>query len=385
MICRGFRFRLYPNQAQQRALAVQFGHARFVYNWGLAMRKAYYAEHGKGLSYYALKRQLTELKQRDEFAWLNEADSQVLQAKIKDLDRAYRHFFAKRARYPRFKSRKHDQKIRYPQRFKLDGYRIFLPKVGWMKAVFHRALDGTPKQVTVTKTKSGTYFGSIQCAMTNDPRPYGTGEIGIDVGLTHFAVLSTGEKLEHPQYLRQSERRLKRLQRELTRKQPGSANREKARLKLARAAAHVANQRQDFLDKLSHDLAAEYHTIKIENLNVCGMLRNHKLAKSISDSGWGLFGRMLDYKAAVCQRIDRFYPSSKTCAVCGSITPALQLQHRFWTCPVCHTEHDRDVNAAINLVQQPTAGAAGRHTPVESVSDGPGLCATRNAPRSRKP
>jgi putative transposase len=221
--------------------------------------------------------------------------------------------------------------------------------------------------------------------MTHDSRPHGTGEIGVDLGLKHFAVLSSGQKVEHPQYLRQSEQRLKRHQRQLSRKQKGSANREKVRLKLAREAEHVANQRKDFLDKLSHELAKQYHTVKIENLNVCGMLRNHSLAKSISDSGWGMFGEMLDYKAARCRRIDRFYPSSKTCSVCGYINDKLQLQHRFWTCPQCKTEHDRDVNAATNIQAAPTVGATGRYTPVESMSDGNGLRATRSARRSRKP
>ncbi|MCI0713509.1 MAG: transposase [Chloroflexi bacterium] len=376
---RAFRYPIYPNAEQQQALAVQFGHARFVYNWGLAIRKAHYHKHGQDIGFYELKRQLTQLKHTPGFDWLREADSQVLQAKIEDLDRAYQNFFEKRAGYPRFKSRKGEQKIRYPQRFKFDGNHIYLPKVGWVKAVFHRPLAGTPKNVTVTKTKSGNYFVSVQCEMKNDSRPHGRGEIGIDLGLKHFAVLSSGEKIEHPQVLRKAEQKLKRLQRQLSRKQKGSANREKARLRLARTAEQVANQRRDFLDKLSHNLAKQYHTVKIENLNVSGMLKNHKLAKSISDSGWGMFGRMLEYKAADCQRIDRFYPSSKTCSVCGFHNQKLQLQHRFWTCPTCKTEHDRDHNAAINILKQPTAGAAGRHTPVESVSDGDGFRATRNA------
>lgn len=378
-VYRAFRYRIYPNRAQQQTLAVQFGHARFVYNWGLATRKAHYHEHGKGLGYYELKRQLTQLKHTPAFEWLQEADSQVLQAKLEDLDHAYRNFFEKRAGYPRFKARKHEQKIRYPQRFKLNGNRIYLPKVGWVKVVFHRPLAGTPKNVTVTKTKSGNYFVSIQCELEADPHPHGTGEIGVDLGLKHFAVLSNGEKIEHPQYLRHSEQRLKQHQRQLSRKQKGSANWEKARLKLAREAEHVANQHKEFLDKLSYDLAKRYHTVRIENLNVCGMLRNHKLAKSISDSGWGMFGRMLEYKAADCQRIDRFYPSSKTCSVCGYINEKLQLQHRFWTCSKCKTEHDRDINAAINIQAAPTVGVTGRDTPVESVSDGDGLRATRSA------
>lgn len=390
---RAFRFRLYPNAEQQQALTLQFGHARFAYNWSLATRKAHYAEHGKGLTYYDLKRRFTELKQTAAFAWLREADSQVLQAKVEDLDRTYTNFFAKRARYPRFKSRKRAQSIRYPQRFKFDGNRnrIYLPKVGWVKAVFHRPLAGTPKNVTVTKTKSGHYFVSIQCEQCEGEatseatlRQHGEGVIGVDLGLKHFAVLNTGEKIHHPQYLRKSERRLKRLQRRLSRKVKGSANRGKARLLLAREAEHVANQRKDFLDKLSDRLATEYHTIRIENLNVCGMLKNHNLAKSISDSGWGMFGRMLVYKAARVEQVDRFYPSSKTCSTCGYVNQDLQLHHRFWTCPECGIEHDRDVNAAVNLATA-TVGATGSHTPAKIASDGLGFYPNRSGRGSRKP
>lgn len=379
---RTYKYRLYPNVEQQQALALQFGHARFVYNWGLATRKLHYREHGKGLGFYALKRLLTQLKRTSEFRWLYEADSQVLQAKLEDLDRAYVNFFEKRSGYPRFKSRKAEQSIRYPQRFKFDGNRIYLPKVGWVKAVFHRPLEGTPKNVTVSKTKSGNYFVSVQCEVEGVTRPHGEGVVGVDLGLKHFAVLSTGEKIDHPQYLRRSERRLKRLQRQLSRKAKGSANREKARLRLARRAERVANQRKDFLDKLSHRLTSAYHTVRLENLNVCGMLRNHTLAKSISDSGWGLFGRMVEYKAACCERVDRFYPSSKTCSRCGYVKKDLQLQHRFWTCPQCKTEHDRDINAAMNIA---TVGATERDTPVEIASDAVGLRSTRSGRGSRKP
>jgi putative transposase len=388
---RAFKYRLYSNVEQQHALAVQFGHARFVYNWGLTTQKAYYEQHGKGLNFYDLKRRLTDLKRTPEHAWLRVADSQVLQAKLEDMDRAYTHFFEKHAKYPKFKTRNGTQTIRYPQRFKLESNRIYLPKVGWVKVVFHRPLEGTPKNVTVTKTKSGKYFVSIQCEVmadcSNPPsaRQYGEGEVGVDLGLTHFAILSNGEKVDHPHYLRQSERQLKRLQRKLSKKVKGSANRAFSRLALAREAEHVANQRKDFLDKLSCRLAKQYRTVKIENLNVCGMLKNHTLAKSISDSGWGMFGRMLEYKAVLCERIARFYPSSKTCSVCGYLNKDLELQHRFWTCPKCKTEHDRDVNSAVNIKEAPTVGATGRNTPVEIVSDGVGRPPTRYGPRSRKP
>jgi putative transposase len=382
---RAFKYRLYPNIEQQHALAIQFGHARYAYNWGLATRSAYYKEHGKGLSFFELKRMLTELKHDPEHEWMKGADSQVLQAKIEDLDRAYTNFFEGRAKYPKFKTRKGTQSIRYPQRFKFEGNRIYLPKIGWVKTVFHRPMEGTPKNVTVLKTKSGKYFVSIQCEVEFSTRQYGGGEVGVDLGLTHFAILSDGRKIEHPQYLRKSERKLKRLQRRHSKKVRGSQNREKSRVKLARQYERIANQRKDFLDKLSCQLAREYHTIRIENLNVCGMLKNHKLAKSISDSGWGMFGRMLDYKAALVERIDRFYPSSKTCSVCGNIHKELQLHHRFWTCLKCGTEHDRDINAAVNIKAAPTAGVAGRNKPVEIVSDDVGLRSTRYGQRSRKP
>jgi putative transposase len=355
-----FRYRIYPTVEQQQKLAVQFGHARFAYNWGLATRKAHYGEQGKGLDFYTLKKMLTQLKHTSGFEWLKACHSQVLQAKIEDLDAAYQNFFEGRAGYPRFKKARDEQKIRYPQGVKFKDNPLYLPKVDWLKAVFHRAMAGIPKRVTVTRTKSGQFFVSVLCVMEENPRQHGIGIVGVDLGLKHFVVLSRGEKVAHPQYLRKSEAQMKRLQRKLARKMKGSANGEKARLRLARNAERVAHQREDFLHKLSDRLARTYHTVRIENLNVAGMLRNHSLAKSISDSGWGIFGRMLAYKVAACERIDRFYPSSKTCSHCGYINDKLQLHHRFWTCPVCKSEHDRDINAAVNIAVAPTAGTAGR-------------------------
>jgi putative transposase len=382
MIYRGFRYRIYPTPEQKQALALQFGHARFAYNWGLARRKAH---HGTGIPFRALREQMTQLKHTAGYEWLQAADSQVLQGKLEDLEEAYEKFFSGDAGYPRFKTRRDEQTIRYPQRFKFDGNRIYLPKVGWVHVVVHRPLQGAPKNVTVTKTKSGRYFVSVLCEMATDTRQHGVGVVGVDVGLKDFAVLSTGEKVVHPQYLRTSERQLQRLQRELSRKRKGSANWEKARLRLARKAEQVANQRADFQHKLSYRLARDYHTVRIENLNVAGMLRNRKLAKSISDSGWGLFATMLEYKAACCERIPRFYPSSKTCSQCGYVNHTLQLHQRSWTCPDCKAAHDRDINAALNIALAPTDGQAGRYTPVESVSDAKGVVPARNARRSRKP
>ena len=347
MFRKAFRYRLYPNKEQQAGLAVQFGHARFVYNWALATRNAHYREHGTGIGYYALKRMMTDLKRQPDHVWLKEADSQVLQAKVEDLDRAFANFFNKRARYPRLKKRRGHQSIRWPQRFKFDGDRVYLPKVGWVKTVFHRPLEGTPRSITVSKTKSGEYYASVLCETEFPVLPNGKPSVGVDMGLKDFAVLSTGEKIEHPKYLRKAERRLKKLQRRLSRKKKGSANRDKARLLVARQHEHVARQRSDFLHKLSRRLVAEHGTIHLEDLNISGMLANHKLAKSIADSGWGMFGRFCEYKAewygARVVRADRFYPSSKTCGVCGCINRDLALADRFWTCGSCGAHHDRDI------------------------------------------
>jgi putative transposase len=312
---------------------LQFGHARFVYNWGLARRKTHYAEHDTAIPFLALKKQMTQLKHSAGYEWL---------------------------------------------RFKFDGNHIYLPKVGWVHVVLHRLLQGTPKRVTVTKTKSGRYFVSVLCEIEKDTRQHGVGIVSVDVRLKDFAVLSTGDKGAQPQYLRTSEKQMQRLQRELSRKQKGSANWEQARLLLARKAEQVANQRGDFLHKLSYRLA-RYHTVRIENLNVAGMLRNRKLAKSISDSGWGLFATMLEYKAACCERIPRYYPSSKTCSQCGYVNHTLQLHQCSWTCPDCKAEHDRDINAPLNIALASTDGQAGRHPPVESVSDAKGVVPARNA------
>lgn len=390
MVLKAFKFRCYPTVKQASALTIQFGHARFIYNWALAGRREQYKTTQTGISGHTLKVGIPLLKKQPEYAWLADADSQVLQAKIDDLDRAYENFFKKRARFPKFKKKHSRQSIRYPQRFKIDGTHIYLPKIGWVKAVFHRAIEGEMRSCTVSKTKSGAYYVSILCAMTDVSIPLHFGPaVGIDLGLKSFAKLSTGETIAHPQYLRQAERRLKRLQRRLSVKKKGSQNRSKARLRFARQAEHVARQREDFLHKLSHRLVTDYALIKLETLNVCGMLKNHTLAKSISDSGWGMFGRFCEDKApwigSTVEHIDRFFPSSKRCHVCGYLYQRLELHHRFWTCPQCHTEHDRDDNASQNILVAPTAGAAGRHTPGDIGSDAVVVAPRRTGGRTRKP
>ena len=373
-----FRYRLYPNAEQRAWLERQFGCCRFVYNYFLRLRIDYYAAHReatdkKGLNYHDTARMLTELKRQPEYAWLKEANSQALQHALRHLDAAYTNFFEDRAAFPHFKSKRGTQAFHVPQFFKVDGDHLILPKVGAIKLVLHRPIAGKTRHVTVTKTPTGKYFVSIACRVEMpDPKPVGS-EIGIDLGLKSFLATSAGETVESPKYLHKAEKRLKRLQRRLSRRRKGSQGREKARRAVARQHEKVANQRSDFLHKLSRRLVGENQAIHAESLNVKGLLANHALAKSIADARWGEFLRQIKYKGqwygCALYQIDRFFPSSKRCHVCGYIKQDLTLCDREWDCPECDAHHDRDVNAAINILTfkiQTRAGTAQSHTPVET-------------------
>jgi putative transposase len=362
IIRKGFKFRLYPNQEQEDLLAVQFGHKRYIYNWGIDQSRERYP------GYSTLADQLPGMKRRAETAWLKAAHSQVLQQALIDLNKAFVNFFEKRAGYPRFKGKRARQSIRYPQPeadwISADQRRIYLPKVGWVKVTIHRPLEGVMKSVTVSRAKSGRYFVSIQVEMEiAEPKRIG-GRVGIDLGVRDFISLSTGEKVEVLQHYRKAERKRRRLARQLSRKKKGSRNREKARHRLACLDERIANQRRDFHHKLSRQLVEENQFIGMEDLNVRGMMANHRLAKSIGDAGWSAFAEMLEYKGEWygCQvvKIDRWYPSSRTCSECGMILESLALSVREWQCPECGCEHDRDVNAAINILKQATVGTTGR-------------------------
>ena len=362
IIRKAFKYRLYPNRAQEEHLAVQFGQARYIYNWGLAQSQARYP------GYCHLAKCLPKLKAEEETNWLKMGHSQVLQQALKDLDRGFRNFFDKRARYPRYKSKRARQSVRYPQPkeswIRSEGRRIYLPKVGEVRFVMHRRLEGEMKNVTVSRIRSGKYFVSIQVEVEiPEPERVG-GRVGIDLGVKDFGSLSTGEKVEMPQHYRKAERKRRRLARQLSRKKKGSRNREKARHRLACLDERIANQRRDFHHKLSRQLVEENQFIGLEELNVRGMMANHRLAKSIGDAGWSGFVSMLVYKGEWygCQveKIDRWYPSSRKCSECGEIVKSLPLSVREWQCPECGCEHDRDVNAAINILKQATVGATGR-------------------------
>lgn len=360
IIQKAFKFRIYPNSTQQNALTQQFGAARFVYNHYRAAREGYYLDTGTGLTYVDCANDLADILKFD-YPWLKEADSQVLQQTLKDLDRAYVNFFEGWANYPNFKSKHNSQSIRYPQRFKLNGKRIYLPKVGWVKGVFHRKVEGEMKNCTVSKTKSGRYFVSIQCEIDMEQPEPKVESIGIDLGLKIFATLSNGSKVEKPKHLYESERRLKMRQRRLSRKAKGSNSRNKERLSVAKLHARIANQREDFHHKFSRELVNAYGFIAFESLNVSGMVKNHSLAKSITDAAWSQFVGFCEYKAKWANgqvlRVDRFFPSSKLCSDCGHKHKSLTLNIRQWVCLNCGSIHDRDENAAINILKQATVGA----------------------------
>jgi putative transposase len=367
LIRKAYKYRIYPNKVQQAALAVQFGHTRFVYNHFLALRIETYETTGKGLSYAEATKMLTALKRDPEHEWLKEADSQALQQTLKDLDRAYKNFFEKRARFPRFKSRRAKQAFRYPQRVKADpeGKRTYLPKVGWVKTVFHRPLEGKIKNVTVSRTKSGRYYVSFQVEMDIETPQYQGGAVGLDLGLLHYAALSDGSTISNPRNLIRSEKKLARLQRRLSRRKKGSSGRQKARLQVSRMQERIANQRKDFQHKLTRQLVEEYGLIGLESLHVKGMMGNGHLAKHIGDAAWSEFCRQLAYKGewygCHVEQIDPWYPSSKRCSACGAVREVMPLHVRQWACPECQVQHDRDVNAARNILRQATVGTTGSH------------------------
>lgn len=365
IIRRAYKYRIYPNQGQQDQLSRQFGSCRFVYNYFLRQRIDHYASTGKGLTYHKTAQMLVKLKNQPEYVWLKEAHSQTLQQSLIDLDKAYNNFFNKRADFPKFKKKHGKQSCRFPQGIKVDpdSKKLYVPKIGWVKVVLHRPIEGEMKNLTISKTKSGKYFASIQVEQEIDEPTYSGYQIGIDLGLKDFIVTSDGQQVPNPKHLRKSERKLKRLQRRLSRTKKGSNGREKARLKVARQHEKIANQRADFLHKLSRKLVEDNQLIAIEDLNVKGMVSNHNLAKYISDAGWSEFTRQLSYKGSWygCHigQIDRFFPSSKRHFKCGYIYENLTLAEREWFCPECQEWVDRDENAAKNILNWYTVGTTG--------------------------
>src|ERR671933_105294 len=353
------KVRLYPTIEQQEILSQHFGCSRWWWNHALNLCIKTYKATGKSLNRSALNALLPKLKKQEETSWLGECYSQVLQATTLNLVTAYKNFFERRARYPRFKAKNNKQSIQYPQSVTVvDNCLKFPGRVGAVSAKLHREIEGTIKTLTVSMTPSGQYYAAILLELEGDyPIAHTDGKVaGIDLGIKDFAIVHDGiktSKFANPRHLADHERNLKRKQQKLARKVLGSNSRNKARILVARVHERVSNVRQDYLHKLSRKLVDDNQVIVVENLNVKGMVRNHKLAKAIFDVGWGMFVNFLQYKldreGKVLVEIDRWFPSSKLCSNCHYQVSEMPLDVRTWTCRSCHTHHDRDENASQNI------------------------------------
>ena len=357
-IKRAYRFRFAPTPEQELILARTFGCARFAYNYMLRLRTDAWMQRQERVGYHETSAALTALKKTPEHAWLNEVSSVPVQQALRHLQTAFTNFFAKRARYPQYKRKDGPQSAEYTtSAFKWDGKSLKLAKMDEPLAIrWSRTIPKAAKVTTVTVSldAAGRYFVSLLCDDAVAERPAVDGKVGIDLGLTHFAILSTGEKVAAPNTFCKNEAKLAKLQRRMAKKTKGSNRRKKAKLRVAKLHAKIADSRRDFLHKLSTRLINENQVIAVESLSVSNMQKNRCLSKSIADASWSEFLRQLEYKAKWYGRelvgIDRWYPSSKRCSDCGYTMPKMPLSVREWVCPECGSIHDRDINAARNVL-----------------------------------
>lgn len=382
---RGFKYRIYPNESQRDQIARTLGCCRFVYNRALDVKKTAYSETGKSIATNDLIKMIPAWKRDPETSWLAQVDSMALQQSIRDLDRAYKNFFRRvregeKPGFPKFKSRRHArQSYRTNGGKVLDRNHIALPKLGTVRAKVSRPLQGRFISVTVSLDAAGRYFATFLCIdVPSKDAPATDREVGIDLGVETLATLSDGTKIENPRHLKKYERKLAREQRRLSRRKGARKGEKqsrrylKQRKRVARIHANIADARTDALHKVTTMLADENQVLCMEDLNAKGMMKNHHLAKAVTDASFGEFARLLEYKCDERGRslvkIGRFYPSSKTCSACGHRLDALPLSVRSWDCPACGAHHDRDVNAARNILTegkrilsntQGTAGHAG--------------------------
>ncbi len=378
-ITKGFKYRIYPTESQKQMMEQTFGNVRFVYNHFLNMRSEEWKNDHKSIGYNKTSSLLTDLKKEEEYSWLNLSDSMALQESLRDLDRAFQNFFKKNNDHPRFHSKHDKQSYRTRNQndsIRIEGNKLLLPKVGKVKIKLSRKIKGRILNATVSRTKTNRYFVSLCCEYEEELKTNSGGIIGIDVGLKEFYTGSDNTVAHNPKYLNRYNRKLQKEQKKLSHmiemnidhytgnkipvyKKPLSEckNIQKQRLKIAKIHEKISNSRSDFLHKESTRLVKENQIIAIEDLNVKGMIRNHKLARSINDVSWSEFHRLLECKAkeygSVFIKVPRFYASSQTCHICGYKNILVKdLKIRKWTCPVCGSHHDRDHNAAINILNE---------------------------------
>jgi putative transposase len=386
---KAYKYRFSPSDEQKRILAQTFGCCRYVYNWALRERTDAYYQRGERLYYEGTAQRLVLLKKQEETIWLNEVSSVPLQQALRHLDHAFRHFFEGRAEYPTFKKKRNQQAATYAaSAFKWDGKSLTLAKmdapldIHWSRPL---PKGCKPTTVTVSKDTAGRYFVSILVEEEIKFLPVVNKQVGLDLGLKSMVITSQGHTFGNPKFFHKDEKKLARAQRRLSKKQKGSKNRNKARLKVARIHARIGDRRRDYQHKLSTQIIRENQVVCLESPQVKNMVKNHCLAKAISDVGWSEFVRQLEYKAAwygrTLVKIDKWYPSSKRCFDCGHVLESLSLDVRSWTCPACGVVHDRDINAAQNIL------AAGLAVTACGEAVRPGAVKTKSGKpqRNRKP
>ena len=354
---KSYKYKLKPSDEQKVLLNKHFGSIRFAYNFFLNERKREYDTNKQSLNYYDNAKSLTELKKLEEYSWLNEINSQSLQDSLKNLETAYKNFFRFKKGFPKFKSKHYRNSFKVPQFVKLENNKLRIPKFkDPIDLILSRRFTGVIKQCTLSKTPTNEYFVSILVETTHKIIPKTGKHIGIDLGIKDFVITSDGYKYKNNSYTKTYAKKLKEQQQHLSRKTKGSNRYNKQKLKVATIHKKITNSRLDNLHKVSTELIKKYDLIVLEDLNIKGMIKNHKLSKHIADASWSKFVELLIYKAEwndkQIVRIDRFFPSSKTCNCCGYINQNLKLDIREWTCPSCHTKLDRDLNASKNILNE---------------------------------
>lgn len=357
IIHKSYKFRIEPTSEQIVLLSKHFGACRFVFNKFLHERKEKYLNEKTSLNYYDNARTLTDLKKEEDFDWLKEINSQSLQSAIRNLDSAYKNFFNKQNKFPRFKSKYDKQSFKIPQNALINEGKLVIPKFKeGIKINLHREIKGEILFATITKSTTGKYYVSITCEVNYKPFDKTGSKVGIDTGIKDLAILSDGKTYENIKVLKSKLKKLKYQQRQLSKKQKGSNSRQKQKIKLSLTHEKITNIRKDYLHKISTEIVKNHDIISVEDLSVKNMMKNHKLAQSLSDVSLGIFYTMLEYKSKWNDKsfvkINRFFPSSKTCSNCGWIYQDLNLSIREWTCPSCNEHHDRDLNASKNILKQ---------------------------------